>query len=158
MRTTRIALPDNARQTSIALLQQVLVDALDLRLATKQAHWVVQGPQFQQLHELFDSFVGPLDDEIDGVAERLATIGGTPDGRTQTAAKTTRLPEYNADAKTGPDHVAALADRYAMLSNAVRVAIDGTASAGDAVTSDLLTGTSRMLDQNIWFLESHLAD
>ena len=157
MRTTRIALADNARQTSIVLLQQVLADALDLRLATKQAHWIVQGPQFQQLHELFDSFIGPLDDEIDGVAERLATIGGVPDGRVQTVAKTTGLPGYAIDCKTGPDHVAGLADRFAMLSNSVRKAIDETATAGDTVTSDLLTGMSRILDQNVWFLESHLA-
>lgn len=157
MRATRIALVDNARQTSIVLLQQVLADALDLRLATKQAHWIVQGPQFQQLHELFDSFIGPLDDEIDGVAERLATLGGTPDGRVQTVAKTTGLPAYTIDAHTGSDHVAALADRFAMLGNSVRTAIDDTATAGDAVTSDLLTGMSRMLDQHVWFLESHLA-
>lgn len=157
MRPTRIALADNARKTSIDLLQQVLADALDLRLATKQAHWIVRGSHFQQLHELFDNFVGPLDDEIDGVAERLATLGGVPDGRVQTVARTTGLPAYVIDYEIGPDHVAGLADRFAMLSNSVRTAIDETATAGDAVTSDLLTGMSRMLDQNVWFLESHLA-
>ncbi len=157
MRTTRIALTHNARQTSITLLQQVLADALDLRLATKHAHWVVQGPHFQQLHELFDNLIEPLDAQIDSIAERLASLGSNPDGRVQTVAKTTGLPEYAVNYKTGFDHVAALADRFAMLSNSSRTAIDETASAGDAVTSDLFTETSRSLDQNVWFLESHLA-
>lgn len=154
MRPTRHGLSENARTTSNTVLQANLADALNLRLAIKQAHWTVRGPRFQQLHELFDSFVAPLDAEIDEIAERIATLGGTPDGRAETAA-TTRLDAYPAGLANGTAHLSALADRFAALGNTVRDGIDETDAAGDADTADLLTGTSRFLDQSLWFIEAH---
>ncbi len=156
MRQTRLGLSDNARKTSIATLQAALTDALSLRLAVKQAHWTVRGPHFQQLHELFDSFVAPLDGEIDEMAERIATLGGVPDGRAEAVAGSTGLTEYPLAATSGTDHLTALADRFAALGNAVREGIDTTDEAGDADTADLLTATSRFLDQSLWFIEAHL--
>lgn len=155
MRKTRLGLSENARTTSVSVLQPILADALNLRLAVKQAHWTVKGPHFQQLHELFDSFVEPLDSEIDDIAERIATLGGTPDGRAETAASS-RLDAYPNDATAGVDHLKALADRVAALGNHVRSGIDETDAAGDADTADILTGSSRYLDQSLWFIESHL--
>ena len=156
MRQTRLGLSGDARKTSIAILQTALTDALSLRLAIKQAHWTVRGPQFQQLHELFDSFVAPLDAEIDEMAERVATLGGTPDGRAEAVARGTGLAEYPLMAVSGVDHLTALADRFAALGNTVRDGIDTTDEAGDADTADLLTGTSRFLDQSLWFIEAHM--
>lgn len=156
MKQTRLGLSDNARNTSTEVLQGTLTDALSLRLAVKQAHWTVRGPHFQQLHELFDSFIAPLDAEIDEMAERIATLGGTPDGRAETVAKAARLGEYPLDTISGTAHLTALADRFAVLGNAARGGIDTTDAAGDADTADLLTGTSRFLDQSLWFLEAHL--
>lgn len=127
-------------------------------LAVKQAHWTVRGPHFQQLHELFDSFVTPLDTEIDELAERIATLGGTPDGRVEAVARAAGLAEYPLAATSGTDHLAALADRFAALGNTARNGIDTADSAGDADTADLLTATSRLLDQSLWFLEAHLDD
>ena len=54
------------------------------------------------------------------------------------------------------DHVAALADRYAMVGKALREGIDATDEAGDADTADLLTGLSRAADKMLWMLEAHL--
>lgn len=156
MRQTRLGLSENARKASISVLQTTLTDALSLRLAVKQAHWTVRGPHFQQLHELFDSFVTPLDGEIDEIAERIATLGGTPDGRVEAVAKTARIAEYPVAATSGTDHLTALADRFAALGNTARDGIDVADGAGDADTADLLTATSRFLDQSLWFLEVHL--
>ena len=156
MRQTRLGLSENARKISIATLQTVLTDALSLRLAVKQAHWTVRGPHFQQLHELFDSFVAPLDAEIDETAERIATLGGVPDGRAEAVAKSAGLAAYPLEATRGTEHLTALADRFAALGNTVRDGIDTTDAAGDADTADLLTATSRFLDQSLWFIEAHL--
>lgn len=156
MRPTRIGLADKTRQTSIALLQKALNDGLDLRLATKQAHWTVNGPHFQQLHELFDSFVKPLDDEIDGIAERIATLGGTPDGRSVTVGEHSQLQPYPLEVSGGPAHLSALADRFAAFGNTVRESIDAADEAGDADTADIFTALSRFLDQSVWFLEANM--
>ncbi|WP_323766758.1 DNA starvation/stationary phase protection protein Dps [Antarctobacter sp.] len=156
MRQTRLGLSENARKASISILQTTLSDALSLRLAVKQAHWTVRGPHFQQLHELFDSFVAPLDAEIDEVAERIATLGGTPDGRVEAVAQAAGLARYPFEAITGTDHLTALAERFAGLGNTARDGINAADNAGDADTADLLTATSRFLDQSLWILEAHL--
>ncbi|MEL6596017.1 MAG: DNA starvation/stationary phase protection protein Dps [Pseudomonadota bacterium] len=158
MRQTRINLSDNTRKTSIDLLQKALADAVDLRLAVKQAHWTVRDGRFQQLHAFFDSIVGPLDDEIDTMAERIATLGGVPDGRAVTAGSTSRLAEYGLETVSGDAHLEALADRFATLGNQIRADIDAADAAGDADTADIFTATSRYLDQTVWFLEAHLPE
>lgn len=156
MRHSRIGLPDNTKKTAIALLQKALVDTLDLRLAVKQAHWTVKGSDFQQLHELFDSFVGPLDDEIDTIAERISILGGVPDGRAATVGAESKLEAYPLEGAAGTSHLEWLADRFAALGDHVRNAIDQADEAGDADTADIFTGTSRFLDKSLWFIEAHL--
>lgn len=156
--TTRLGLSANARSENAALLQDILAGGLDLRLAVKHAHWTVRGPRFHQLHLLFDSFVPDLDAEIDTIAERIATLGRSPDGRSQTVVQTSRLTPYPDAAIQGNDHLVALADRFAALGNRVRAAIDDSAAANDADTSDILTGFSRLLDKSLWMLEAHFED
>ena len=75
MRRSRLGLADNAKKTSIDLLQKALTDRIDLRLAVKQAHWTVRDARFQQLQEFFSSLVGPLGEEIDTMAERVTALG-----------------------------------------------------------------------------------
>lgn len=157
MRKSRLGLEDNARTAAVELLQSVMFDTLDLRLAVKQAHWNVTGPRFQQLHLLFDTFVAPLDAEIDTMAERIATLGGKPDGRSGAIASGTDLDAY-PDATGGNAHIAALADRFAAVGDKTRKGIDEADEIGDADTADILTATSRFLDQSLWFLEAHLEE
>ncbi|TQV86790.1 DNA starvation/stationary phase protection protein Dps [Exilibacterium tricleocarpae] len=153
---TRHGLAADVRRQVIRILQAALTDALDVRLAVKQAHWNVKGEQFIALHELFDSFVTPLDDEIDTIAERIATLGGAPDGIAQSVVAGTTLSAYPKDITDGGAHLAALAERFAALGNRLRDAIDQSADLGDADTADLFTAASRLLDKSLWLLEAHL--
>jgi starvation-inducible DNA-binding protein len=54
------------------------------------------------------------------------------------------------------DVVKIVADRYAAAGEMVRAGIDQADEQGDAGTTDLLTGISRMLDQSLYFIESNL--
>ena len=153
---TRNDVPSNAKQVSIGVLQGCLVDTTDLFNATRQAHWNVKGPHFGELHILFEKFYGDLAEAADDLAERIVQLGGTANGTTQVLAAGTRLPPYPTDLYAGLDHVAALADRYAMVGKALREGIDTTDEAGDVDTSDLLTEKSREADKMLWMLEAHL--
>jgi starvation-inducible DNA-binding protein len=154
--STRNDLAGNAKQVSIGILQACLVDTVDLYNATRQAHWNVKGPGFIALHEMFGTFYTDLQELADDMAERIVQLGGTASGTTQAVAGGTRLPPYPADIRAEAAHLAALADRYAQLANALRAGIDSTAEAGDADSADLLTGASRSLDKKLWMLEAHL--
>jgi len=157
MRSTRLGLSSDVREKAIPILQAALVGTLDLRLSIKQAHWTVRGARFQQLHELFDSFVTPLDEEVDTLAERIATLGGVPDGRATTIGETSGLKTYPKNIVTGDDHLEAMAERFAALGNLARDAIYATDEIGDADTADVFTSLSRFLDQSLWFLEAHIS-
>jgi starvation-inducible DNA-binding protein len=157
LHATRNDLGENTRQSSVALLNGTLADALDLTSGVRMAHWTVKGPHFAALHKLFEEFYGQLGEHTDDIAERVVQLGGTPEGTTQAVGARSRLAPYPQGTSAGLDHVAALTDRYAALAATTRAAIDAAAEAGDQDTADVLTGFSRSLDKALWMLEAHLA-
>jgi starvation-inducible DNA-binding protein len=152
MNVTRNNLPAATRQQVIALLNARLADATDLKSQVKQAHWNIKGAQFFSLHELFDAIAGRLDAHIDDIAERAVQLGGVAAGTVRQAAAESTLPEPPAVA----NWTVWIADVLAIHGAKVRSAIDATAALGDADTADLLTGVSRDIDKDLWFVEAHL--
>ena len=156
MHPTRIDLSGKARARVVELLNARLADALDLQLQAKQAHWNVKGPNFIALHELFDKIAGEAGGHIDEMAERITALGGTAEGTVQAVGARSRLEPYPLGITDGRAHLKALANALARFGKGVRKAIDESAKAGDAGTSDLFTGVSRDTDKNLWFVEAHL--
>ncbi|MET0182819.1 MAG: DNA starvation/stationary phase protection protein Dps [Caulobacterales bacterium] len=155
---TRNDLPDNTRKSMAALLNARLTDTLDLKLAVKQAHWNVKGPDFIALHELFDAIAARVDTQADDIAERAVALGAVAHGTSQNIAKNTALAPYPSDLTGGKAHLEALADRISQLGKLVREAINQADEAGDKDTADLFTGQSRALDKDLWFIEAHLQE
>jgi starvation-inducible DNA-binding protein len=153
---TRNGIDAETRAKVISLLNQNLADLFDLMSQTKFAHWNVKGPNFYQLHLLFDALAEKVEGHVDEVAERATALGGVATGTARQAAATSRVPEFPANTHKGMDVVAALADRYGSVGNAIRDAIDEADELGDQDTVDLFTEVSRDLDQSLYFLESHL--
>jgi starvation-inducible DNA-binding protein len=156
MNTPSVALEGNAKSTVMDILNARLADAIDLALLTKQAHWNLKGIQFIAVHEMLDLFRTAIDEHVDIIAERVAQLDGIALGTSQVVAKSSTLEPYPTDIRKVPDHLAALADRYAALANQIRDDIDATDEAGDADAADILTAFSRELDKDLWFIKSHL--
>jgi starvation-inducible DNA-binding protein len=156
MHSTRNDLSTKARAKVTTLLNARLAEALDLQMQARQAHWNVKGPQFIALHELFDRLAGELDGHVDEMAERITALGGIAEGTVQAVAGRSKLDAYPLDIAEGRAHLDALAAAYACFAKALRKAIDESAKAGDADTSDLFTGVSRSADKGLWLLEAHL--
>jgi starvation-inducible DNA-binding protein len=155
MSATRNDLPDNTRKAMIALLNARLVDAIDLRLSLKQAHWNVKGPNFIALHELFDQIQTRVAVFVDDLAERAVALGGFANATTQAVALGTQLKAYPGEISAESEHVAAVADRLAAFGKLARAAIDAADEAGDKNTADLFTGVSRQIDKDLWLVEAH---
>src|ERR1700759_2223019 len=153
---TKNDLPSNAKSVSIELLNARVADCIDLALLTKQAHWNLKGRQFIGVHEMLDGFRTQVDDYVDTMAERVAQLGGTALGTTQTVAKATSLSPYPVDISAIPDHLHSLIDRYAKAAKNTGESIDQASEAGDADTTDIFTEVSRGLDKALWFLEAHV--
>lgn len=154
--TTRIDLPAARRVPLVAMLNARLADALDLYSQTKQAHWNVKGPEFYQLHLLFDTLAETIEEHADTLAERATALGGTAEGTVRMAAEASSLPAYPAATVEGLALVAALADRYAAYGAALRGSIHDAEEHEDPGTADVFTELSRDADQALYFLEAHL--
>ncbi|MCB8879967.1 DNA starvation/stationary phase protection protein Dps [Acidisoma cellulosilytica] len=148
-------LESNAKTVAISILNARLADMIDLALITKQAHWNLKGPRFIMIHEMLDGFRDQIDEHVDTVAERVVQLGGTALGTTQVVDAQSTVPAYPTNIYKVEDHLAALIERYGLVANATRKAIDETADAGDANTADIFTAASRDMDKALWFLEAH---
>ena len=156
MHNTKIDIDKGSREKLVAILNQRLADASDLKSQAKQAHWNVKGMSFIALHELFDRVSTELDPIVDDLAERVTTLGGTALGTVRVAANNSTLPEYPLEISEGSDHVEALSTVLADFGKKVRADIDATDELGDKDTADLLTGVSRSIDKLLWFVEAHI--
>jgi len=157
MRPTRNALSEEARRHISAELNAVLASLIDLSLQLKQAHWNVRGEGFIAIHELFDKIHGDVEGYVDSVAERIASLGGRADGTVELVRGGSKLPVYPVSVTDVNGSLKAVADALAAVDKPIGGGIlDRCEELGDAVSVDLLTTLSAMLQKNLWFVESHL--
>lgn len=155
MLPTKNDLPLKTRKAVCDVLSACLVDAIDLGLNSKAAHWNVRGPNFIALHKLFDDVYESAGEYADMLAERIKQLGGMADGSRGKVAKESRQPEYPANITDSAKHVEALSTALAAFGKQVRAAIDKCDKLGDADTADLFTEISRCNDKWLWFVESN---
>ncbi|WP_314855388.1 DNA starvation/stationary phase protection protein [uncultured Microbacterium sp.] len=75
-------------------LQKVLVDLIELASQGKQAHWNVIGTNFRDTHLALDEIIDSAREFSDTLAERMRALHALPDGRSDTVAESTTLPEF----------------------------------------------------------------
>jgi starvation-inducible DNA-binding protein len=153
---TKNDIPAETRENINQMLGQLLADAIDLYYQAKQAHWNVKGENFIALHQLFDSVASEVSEAVDTIAERIMQLGGSAQGTIRVAAKKSRLVEYPLDIDGSQQHVDALSSAIAAFNKNARKAIDETNDLDDEVSSDMMTGITRGLDKQLWFVESHI--
>ncbi|SCX04472.1 Dps family protein [Mycolicibacterium fluoranthenivorans] len=143
-------------QASAALrahLQQVLVDMIELHLQGKQAHWNVVGTNFRDLHLQLDELVDFARAGSDTVAERLRALDAVADGRSDTVAATTTLPEFPPYERGTAEVVDLIVTRiYAAVQTlrAVHDAVDDE----DPTTADILHQLIDGLEKLAWLIKS----
>jgi starvation-inducible DNA-binding protein len=153
---TRNDLSADVRQKLVTMLNAQLAATLDLYTQTKHAHWNIKGPDFYQLHEMFDDLAEDVFGFIDLIAERATALGGYAQGTLRMSAQNSNLPEYPKEAIDGRQHLDALIDRFARYTAECRKCIDTAQNEDDMATADLFTDICRAIDKDLWFLEAHV--
>jgi starvation-inducible DNA-binding protein len=139
----------------IALLQDRLNALNDLALTLKHIHWNVVGPHFIAVHTMIDPQVEAVRAMADTVAERIATLGGTPMGTPGELVRQRSWDDYSIGKADAIEHLGALDVVYTGVVGAHRDAIRETEEP-DPVTQDILIDQSEQLEQFHWFVRAHL--
>ena len=144
---------DNGHEIA-GLLQGRLHALNDLQMVLKHVHWNVTGPNFIGVHEMLDPQAATVRGFVDEVAERIATLGGSPSGLSGELVDSrtwTDYPLHKADAES---HLAQLDKVYTGVIEDHRDVL-AKASQVDPVTEDLLIGQVKELELFQWFIRSH---
>src|SRR6478735_3386383 len=145
----------NEATKTVSLLQERLGALIDLSLTLKHVHWNVVGPHFIGVHLMLDPQVASVNVMVDTVAERIATLGGSPVGTPGAIVAARSWDDYAIGRADVVEHLGALDVVYAGVIEAHRKAIDATEDL-DSVTNDMLIGQSAQLEQFKWFVRAHL--
>jgi starvation-inducible DNA-binding protein len=139
----------------VALLQDRLHALNDLQLTLKHIHWNVVGPHFIAVHTMLDPQVDAVREMVDDIAERIATLGGSPKGTPGAIVAERSWDDYSVGRSDAIAHLGALDLVYSGVIEDHRTAIDKTEEP-DPVTQDLLISQAGPLEQYQWFVRAHL--
>jgi len=140
----------------IKALQQSLYALNDLHLTLKHVHWNVEGPNFIAVHEMLDPQVDDVRLMADAIAERIAMLGGVPDGRPGPLVKHRTWGEYPVGRANATEHLQALAKFFDEIIAVEHHATEVAGDNNDLVTEGLLTSQLEELEKYNWFVRAHL--
>jgi starvation-inducible DNA-binding protein len=154
---TEIGLLEKDRQEVARILRAILADEYVLYTKTRNFHWNVTGPNFSELHSLFERQYEALNETVDSVAERIRALGEASSGSLAEFLKETRLPEAMGQALSSQEMLSALLEDHETIIRTLRkelsVCLDRHHDAG---TSDFLTGLMEDHEKTAWMLRSYL--
>lgn len=139
------------------LLQDRLHALNDLQLTLKHAHWNVVGPQFIGVHEMLDPQIELVRGWVDDLAERIATLGLSPNGLPGAIVADRTWDDYSVHRAPTQAHIAALNLVYDGVIADYRT-VQARLGEIDAMSEDLAVEQIRGLEQFQWFLRAHLED
>lgn len=156
MEKTDIGLADKNRVRAIDILNALLADEYVLYTKTRNFHWNVTGPQFNDLHKFFEAQYEALNETIDAVAERARALGGAAAGSLAEFLKVARLKEAPGRLQAGPRMIQALRADHETVIRQLRKDVEACGALGDAGTEDFLTGLMERHEKMAWMLRAFL--
>jgi starvation-inducible DNA-binding protein len=136
--------------TLVGLLRELVTTETRLAIATREAHWNVQGPAFYSLHEMFGAQYTIIDGFIDDIAERVRQLGYFVSGSPLMGAS-----EITSDAD---ELLTELSVKHEKTVSLLRKAIQEAQNRQDEGTADLLTGMMEQHDKMKWMITASIAD
>ncbi len=73
-----IGLSDEAVERLLPLLDELQATMWTMYHQYHKHHWLVEGPQFRDLHLFLEEHYNEVHDDIDALAERMTALGGIP--------------------------------------------------------------------------------
>ena len=143
------------REAVVLILNRILSDEYLLYTKTRNYHWNVIGPHFNDLHKFFEAQYEELDEIFDEVAERSRSLGGHALGSMKEFLDQTRLSEKPGNYPVASEMVGnLLADHETLIRNLRKELKQCGDDYGDEGTADFLTSLMEKHEKMAWMLRS----
>ena len=123
---------------------------------TRGYHWNIKGEKFFELHQKFQDLYNDLLLKIDEIAERILTLGYSPDHRYTEYVKTAQIKE-SAPVADGDTAVRHILDAYKVLITMQRDILALASELDDEGTNALMSDYIRQQEKNVWMYTAFLA-
>ena len=136
-------------------LQIVLADSYALYAKTQNYHWNVEGPNFKQLHLLFEEQYIDLADAIDTIAELIRGLGEKVQGSLETYIKNTSINSGN-ESFSSQQMIQDLIESNDLIKKTLNDALKISQESSDEVVAGFLIERLTIHRKANWMLNSSL--
>lgn len=145
---------NNAKAALIDSMNGLLADTFALYIKTKNFHWHVRGPQFHDLHLLFDTHATEIFALTDLIAERVRKQGGTTLTSPSAIAGKTQIKPQDDTSLDAMAMVKELVEDNETYIAKIREVKAAAEKAGDNATSGVVDDWTDQAEQRAWFLRA----
>lgn len=153
MSSIDIGISDQDRTNIAKGLKCLLADSYTLYLQTHNFHWNVTGPQFRELHLMFEEHYTELATAVDEIAERIRTLGIPAPGTYKAFAELSSVNEVE-DVPSAIEMVEILTRGHEQVVKTCRKVLTPAQEAGDESTVALVSDRMRVHEKTAWMLRA----
>lgn len=134
-------------------LKKLLADSYTLYLQTHNFHWNVTGPQFRELHLMFEEQYNELWTAVDEIAERIRTLGFPAPGTYAEFSRLSSVEEVEG-VPSAKDMVAILTAGHERVVQTARQVLKTAQEADDESSASLVSDRMRVHEKTAWMLRA----
>jgi starvation-inducible DNA-binding protein len=153
MSTIDIGINEQDRIKIAEGLKRLLADSYTLYLQTHNFHWNVTGPQFRELHLMFEEQYTELATAVDEVAERIRTLDVAAPGTYKSFAALSSIKEVEG-VPAAKEMVNLLTQGHEQVVKTCREVLAPAQAAGDESTASLVSDRMRIHEKTAWMLRA----
>jgi starvation-inducible DNA-binding protein len=147
---------DNQKSKQLAVkLDELLANYSIFYQNTRGFHWNIKGEKFFELHVKFEELYNDLLIKIDEIAERILTLGHTPNHNYSIYIKASKIKE-SAQVNDGIKAVGNILNSFHTIIILQRELLKLSDEANDEGTNALMSDYIRMQEKLVWMYSSFL--
>jgi starvation-inducible DNA-binding protein len=147
---------DNKKSKDLAvMLNDLLANYQVFYTNVRGLHWNIRGEKFFELHVKFEELYDDLIIKIDEIAERILTLGYSPEYRYSEYISKSAIAEAS-QTEDGKKDVESILNSFSILIQKQRAILNASGEADDEGTNSLMSDYIREQEKLVWMYSAFL--